>query len=98
MFLLSVGWSPLVARAPAFSAALVAAWLLHGAYTFGVRDRLTTRSFRRFAVLALSIAGINYLIYAGLVVHDVWPPVAIAISTGICSGVSYFAYRFFAFR
>ncbi len=98
MLLIAGGWSPLAARAPAFATALGATWFLHGAFTFGVRERLTRSSLGRFSGAALGIAGLNFLIYAGLVSRETWPPLAIVMSTGICMVLSYLAYRFFAFR
>lgn len=98
MLLLTHGWSPLAARVPALATAIAIMWTLHGMYTFRRRAQLTGRSFFRFATVAGAVALLNYGLYGVMVVLGLWPPLAIVVATGICTCVSYLAYRFIVFR
>ena len=93
------GISAFVARPPAIGFAIVVAWLCHRRLTFALQTPPTFAEFAKYATVASSAAGINYAIYAALLL--IMPTLATEIAlfaASICSlGVSYLGMRFGVF-
>ena len=91
--------SPFLARPPAIACAICVAWLCHRRLTFSVQTPPTTAEFYRYATVASSAAGVNYAIYAALLLA--MPTIATEVALCVASigslGVSYVGMRFGVF-
>lgn len=52
----------------------------------------------RYVAIALSSAGLNFVLYSALVLMGMWPVAAVALSTVCLMFYSFATYRRFAFR
>lgn len=91
------GLSPLLARVPALTAAIVTTWLLNRAYSFRVETPRSAAELTRYSVVALTSAALNFAIYAVLTFIGIGPVVAVALSTICLLFYSFHGYRRFAF-
>lgn len=91
---------PLTARLIAIAFAMLVTWRLNRAVTFGASPSSQVSEGARYFSVAITVALINYAIYAGLLVTIAsFPPaLAIILAVGISSALSFFGYRLFAFR
>ncbi|MEL6567591.1 MAG: GtrA family protein [Pseudomonadota bacterium] len=98
--LIKLGLDPLLARAISLPAAMLAAYQMNRAYTFGASGRSRTEELLRYMSVTAVAAASNYGIFAGLLEFHppIWPALAAAIGLGISMWVSFFGYQFFAFR
>lgn len=94
------GFDPIVARIGSISVAMVAGWLSHRRLTFNLRHAPSIAEFTRYAAVAWFSAGVNYLMFAGILL--LWPNtpafVALFIASGLAMFVSYVGMRYAAFR
>lgn len=100
LMMLEAGAGAYLARIISIGCAMLVTWRLNRALTFGASDDGQLREAVRYAGIALSVAALNYGIYAGLILFiPVCPPLlATAIATAICMLISFAGYRSFAFR
>lgn len=100
LLLISGGIGPFVARVVSILFAMFVTWRLNRAFTFGASSGSQISEAGRYFTVAASVAALNYLLYAGLlVVVPACPPVlATAIATIVCTLVSFAGYGKFAFR
>ncbi len=87
--------NPLIARLISIAVAMVVSWLINRRLTFNVPGPPRLAEFLRFApVVSLSNA-LNYVIFSGILiaVPETWPPLAIAVATGIAMVASYLGMR-----
>lgn len=91
---------PLLARLAAIATAMVAGWLAHRRLTFDIRSRPTTLEFLTYAGLAWFSAGVNYTVFAAiLLLRPVTPPfVALVGASLVAMTISYFGMRFGVFQ
>lgn len=99
MVLIELGMGPLIARAISLPAAMLAAYQMNRAYTFGASGRSRTEELLRYVIVTIVAATANYGIFAGLleIYPTIWPTLAAGIGLGISMWVSFFGYQFFAF-
>lgn len=100
ILLMETGASPFTARAVSIALAMLVTWRLNRAITFGQSTDGQLREAGRYAFVALSVAALNYGLYAAILfLVPACPPVlATAISTACCMLVSFAGYGRFAFR
>ncbi len=96
--LVRAGLPPLAARVPALASAIVVTWLLNRTLTFRVEAPKSQAELTRYAVVALSSALLNFLLYGALVTAGVTPFLAVALATVTLLLYSFFAYRRVVFR
>lgn len=89
-----------LARVVSIALAMLVTWRLNRAITFGASHDGQLREGARYALVALGVAGLNYTIYAALLLAiPACPPlIATALSTGACMIISFAGYGRFAFR
>ena len=92
------GLPPVAARIGPLLAAIVVTWLLNRSLTFHVERPKSRVELARYAAVALSSAGFNFVLYSGLVLLGVHPLVAVAMATLLLLFYSFFAYRRMVFR
>lgn len=94
------GLSAFVARPIAIAIAMVVAWTCHRHLTFAVKTAPSLREFGRYATVAWGAAGVNYAIYAGilLALPSIAPEVALVASSVASMVVSYLGMRFGVFK
>lgn len=97
MMLIALSVSPLLARVPAIAVAMAFTWLANRSLTFRVASPANHREAMRYGVVGVVSAILNYLIYTGMVLAGIHPLVAIVISTGLVTALSFFGYKRFAF-
>ncbi|MEZ5856352.1 MAG: GtrA family protein [Hyphomicrobiaceae bacterium] len=92
--------SPFVARLLAISVAMIAAWLAHRRLTFALTVRPSLNEFLRYAAAAWTTAGINYLVFAGVLLTypSVTPMAALVIASIVATIFSYLSMRYGVFR
>jgi len=97
--LIELGMGPLLARAISLPVAMLAAYHMNRAYTFGASGRSRAEELLRYCSVTAVAAATNYGIFAGLIeVHPpIWPALAAAVGLAISMWVSFFGYQFFAF-
>lgn len=93
------GVPPLLARPVAIAIAMVVAWTCHRHLTFAVKTAPSLGEFGRYAAVAWSAAGVNYVIYAVilLALPFIAPEVALVGSSLVSMVVSYLGMRFGVF-
>ena len=96
----ALGLSAFVARPIAIAIAMVVAWACHRHLTFAITTAPTLSEFGRYAAVAWAAAGVNYAIYAGilLLLPAIAPELALVASSGISMIVSYAGMRFGVFK
>ena len=94
------GLSPFVARLLAISVAMVAAWLAHRKFTFALTVRPSLTEFIRYAAAAWTTAGINYLVFASVLLAypGITPLGALVVASIVATIFSYLSMRYGVFR
>lgn len=97
--LTQLGLDPFTSRLISISVAMFTTWRLNRAMTFGASDRHPAAEGARYSVVALSVAGLNYAIYAALLlaIPGLWPVMATAIATVFSMTASYVGYSRWVF-
>lgn len=104
--------NPYLARVFAILVAMTTTWLINRRYTFQVHDKVTDRRALvaeggRYGLVAVAAALVNYAVYAVTLYslpevmfgsHDIPPPIAAVVGSGVAMFFSYFGYSRFAFR
>lgn len=90
--------APWLARIPAIALAMVYTWTANRYFTYKVNQARTINEAIRYALVALTMAAINYLIYLALLRYDIWPIAAVTIATACQTILSFHAYRRLVFR
>ncbi|MEM7327195.1 MAG: GtrA family protein [Pseudomonadota bacterium] len=100
LLLIRTGMDPLAARVLAIALAMLTTWRLNRALTFGASTTSQTSEGLRYFLIAMSVAVVNYAIYATLLlsIPTLSPALAVMIAVGIATGLSFCGYRFFAFK
>jgi len=101
------GVDPLLARPPAFALATVLNFALNRALTFADTKTSIHSAFIRYVVVCAAGLAVNYTVYAlcialapllGLPATPAMLPLFVACGSGVAMFVTYFGFRFFAFR
>jgi len=94
------GIHPILARLVAISIAMVAGWLSHRRFTFGLTAPPSFPEFVRYAAVQWTVAAINYGIFVGIVLlrPAIEPLYALFISSLVAMVFAYLGMRFAAFR
>lgn len=97
--LILAGLDPLAARAISLPAAMLTAFILNRAYTFGASHRSPAEEMLRYGLVNAASAATSYGIFAGLIelVPGILPALAAAVGLGLSMWVSFFGAQFFAF-
>lgn len=95
--LIQLSLAPWLARIPAILLAMAFTWIANRYFTYRVNKAGTTNEAMRYALVALIMALINYLIYLFLVRYGVWPIAAVTLATACQIMISFHAYRKFVF-
>lgn len=90
----------LLARLASISVAMIVSWLVNRSLTFAVEKAPSLKELLQFAGMAWISAAVNYGVFAALLltVPDLWPPLAIALSSLVAMVVAYVGMRFAVFR
>jgi putative flippase GtrA len=87
------GLDPFLARLVSIVVSALCTWRLNRAVKFGVSQRSQAEEGMRYGAVAALAAGLNYLIYATLLVWPGLPPVVAAVlATLTAMGFSYAGY------
>jgi putative flippase GtrA len=94
------GLDPFSARIAGIAVAMVFAWLMHRRVAFNVAAKPSLGEFLRFAAVAGSANAFNYAVYALILLiwRETPPLLALVVSTGLATIVSYAGFRFGVFR
>ena len=93
-----LGMSPIFARIPAISMAILVTWVLNRKLTFAVENPASAGELTRYLGVALISALLNFAVYSALVVAGILPVDAVGIATIALMFFSFFGYKLFAFR
>ncbi|MFZ1681602.1 MAG: GtrA family protein [Rhizobiaceae bacterium] len=85
---------PFLSRIVSIGLAMATTWLLNRALTFGPSGRGTVEEGARYGLVALSVAGFNWLLYSALVVAlpAIGPLTALALASAAAMLLSYSGY------
>lgn len=86
------------ARIPAIFCAMAFTWLANRYFTYRVKKPRSGNEAMQYAVMGMTMALINYLIYLFLVHYGLWPVAAVTVATACQTIISFHAYRHFVFR
>lgn len=94
------GLSPFLARLIAISIAMVVAWAAHRRFTFALTVRPSLNEFLRYAAAAWTTAGINYLVFATVLLAypAITPLSALVVASIVATIFSYLSMRYGVFR
>ena len=94
------GLSALLARPIAIACAMVAGWLAHRTLTFRLRTRTSLTEFLAYAAVAWTSAGINYAVFAAILLWrpQTAPLIALVAASLVAMTWAYLGMRFGAFR
>jgi putative flippase GtrA len=101
------GFDPLFARPPAFALATVLNFVLNRALTFANSKSSLLPAFVRYVMVCAAGLVVNYSVYAlcivmaplaGLPTSPRMLPLFVACGSGVAMFVTFFGFRFFAFR
>lgn len=100
LLLVHFGVDALLARLFALATAMVTTWRLNRAMTFGASNTSQTSEGLRYFIVAITVASVNYAIYAGLLlsIESLTPLMALLISSAFANSLSFLGYRYFAFK
>lgn len=100
LMLIEYGSDALMARAISMPLAILTTWRLNRALTFGASPTSQSSEGVRYFIVAVSVAIVNYAIFAGLLFAypNIHPALAITIAVVFSTGVSFYGYRSFAFK
>ena len=102
-----LGLSPELARPPGFIVATIVNFLLNRAITFRDSSAPFWRAFARYWLVASVGLAVNYAVYSvcvqlaprfGIAVTPAILPLFVAAGVGVAMVVTFFGFRFFAFR
>jgi putative flippase GtrA len=102
--LINFGLNPLLARAIAIAAALLATYAINRGVTFRRQASTTPRGTlyesARYGAVGLATSFLNWLVFAGTMalVTGIHPALALVISSAVAMVASYVGYARFAFR
>lgn len=90
---------PFLARIVSIGCAMASNYTINRTFTFGASDRSMAEEGARYSSVALVGAGLNYLIYAGLLlaIPAISPFWATFIAVGLVAVFSYLGYARFVF-
>jgi len=101
------GVDPLLARPPAFALATVLNFALNRTLTFADSKSSLLPAFARYVMVCAAGLAVNYSVYAfcivaaplaGLSATPAMLPLFVACGSGVAMFVTFFGFRFFAFR
>jgi putative flippase GtrA len=101
------GFDPLLARPPAFALATVLNFALNRNLTFASSKLSLLPAFVRYVMVCAAGLAVNYSVYAfcivmaplaGLSATPQMLPLFVACGSGVAMFVTFFGFRFFAFR
>ncbi len=101
------GVNPLLARIPAFSIATVLNFALNRTLTFAHSTAPLLEAFVRYVMVCAAGLAVNYAVYVSclavgymlnLGAETALLPLYVAAGSGVAMFVTYFGFRFFAFR
>ncbi len=94
------GLAPIFARIGSISIAMVVGWLSHRRLTFAIAAAPSLPEFGRYAAVAWFSAGVNYLVFATilLLLPQTSPFAALFVASAVAMFVSYVGMRYAAFR
>lgn len=95
--LIALGLAPWVARIPGIALAMGFTWLANRRFAFSVQRGRTIGEAARYALVAISMAAVNYLGYLGFIRLGLPAAGAIVVSTLLQAILSFHAYRRFVF-
>lgn len=95
-----IGLAPLLARLISIGCAMVAGWRAHRYLTFGLATRPSLKEFLGYAAVAWTAAGINYVVFAAVLLlrPNTFELIALVVSSLFAMTFSYLGMRFGAFR
>lgn len=98
--LVAMELSPFWARVFGIAIAVFATWRLNRSLTFGASKTSQASEGVRYFTVAIFFAMVNYAIYAALLlsIPALSPALAVLISVGFSSSLSFLGYRYFAFK
>lgn len=97
--LILLGWEPVGARAVAIPVAVLATWSLNRSFTFPeAQQGPALASLARYAGVSATGAGLNFAVYALLVLGGLHPLVSLALASVVALAVNYLGSKHFAFR
>ena len=94
------GLDPFSARVISMSISALTTWRLNRGLTFGASERSQATEGMRYAIVAASAAGLNYLVYAAalILIPGLKPIIALLAATAAAMGFSYLGYSRFVFQ
>ncbi|MEO0983197.1 MAG: GtrA family protein [Pseudomonadota bacterium] len=97
--LIALGAAPLAGRALSLPAAMFVTWRLNRRFTFGASGRSAAQEGARYAAVAFTAAGVNYAVFAGLMLAwpGLEPALAVVAATLVSMWTSFIGYQRFAF-
>ena len=100
VILVAAGLDPFSGRVASMLIAALVTWRLNRSFTFGASSTSEASEGVRYGLVAVTVAAMNYGIYAGLLLAfpGLWPPVALAVATAISMWMSFLGYSRIAFR
>jgi putative flippase GtrA len=96
-----------LARLPAFAVATVVNFGLNRALTFSDSTAPLLTAFARYVMVCAAGLAVNYVVYASTILLATWAgfptspamlPLFVACGSGVAMFVTFFGFRFFAFR
>lgn len=96
--LVLLNFAPWQARIPAILLAMIFTWLGNRKFTYEVQRAHSTAEALRYAMAAIFMALVNYLIFLALLGFGIWPLVAVIIATACQTILSFHIYRHFVFK
>ncbi len=90
---------PFVGRVISIAAAMASTWIINRTFTFDSSERHVADEGARYILVAVLAALFNYAVYSGclLAFPQLWPVVAVAISSIAAMFFSYAGYSRFVF-
>lgn len=98
LLLIQIGLDPTFSRIPAICIAALFTWLANRYFTYEIKTSRTTNEAIRYAVVASTMAFLNYTIYLILIQIGLLPVISIIIATALQTIISFHAYRHFVFK
>jgi putative flippase GtrA len=96
---ISLGLHPLLGRLASMAGATVVTWRLNRILTFEPSGRHQSKEAARYAFVTAIAAGMNYAVFAALVVAALkpWPQAAVLAGAAAGALISYNGHRLFSF-
>ncbi|HEY6094253.1 MAG TPA: GtrA family protein [Gallionellaceae bacterium] len=92
------GIPPWVARVPAIVLAMTFTWLANRYFTYRVKATRSASEALRYAIAAITMAMVNYLIYLILVQNGLPPVMAVTLATACQTAISFYLYKHLVFK